>query len=95
MFYDDCTAGEREYLGLMIIDLAEVFRHAAKADLPRTRSFTTYETEKSYEFFGTTSFRARAIARQKFDEAARADSGWLNGAVRIYCHAERFKENER
>lgn len=79
----------------MIIDIAEVFHHAAVAALPLSRPSTEYENGKFFEFFGTNSYEERAIVRHKLDEAARAASGWPNGDVNIYCHAERFPEDER
>lgn len=92
---NDCSEEERDYLQPMISDIAEVLRHAAHAALPLSRLSSQYQVEKFFEFFGSSSYRARMGARRRLDEAARAARGEPNGDVQIYCHAERFPEEER
>lgn len=92
---DDCAPDEREYLQHMLYDIMDVFRHAAVSIFPHSRPITLYESEKVFEFFGTVDYQAREQARILLDEAARGLRAFPNGDPRIYCHAERFPEDER
>lgn len=92
---NDCEDDERECLQAMLSDVMDVFRHAAQAVHPWSRPITEYELGKAYEFFGRTDAQARELVRHIFDEASVALHSFPDGDPRIFCHAERFPENER